>query len=163
MSRINPHIIAALLCGLMTVFASDRVATADSKTSDGWEAGSEYNKLYDPKERDQIKGDIVKLTTVTPLPGMAPGTALILDEGGGDKVVVHICPESFASGREIGLKRGEWVKIKGAWAEIGDETVFIAAKIKKDGGFSYKVRLTSDGTPFWTMSAELLAKERASD
>lgn len=163
MSRINPHIIAALLCGLMTVFASDRVATADNKTSDGWEAGSEYNQLYDPKERDQIKGDIVKLITVTPLPGMAPGTALILDEGGGDKVVVHICPESFASGREIGLKRGEWVKIKGAWAEIGDETVFIAAKIKKDGGFSYKVRLTSDGTPFWTMSAELLAKERASD
>ena len=37
-------------------------------------------------------------------------------------------------------------------ADIGDETVFIAAKIKKDNGYSYKVRLTSDGKPFWTMS-----------
>lgn len=163
MSRFNLHIIVTILFGMITAFASAKVALADNKNMDGWERGSEYDQLYDPKERDQIKGDIVKFVTVTPLPGMAPGTALILDEGGGDKVVVHICPESFASGREIGLKRGEWVKIKGAWAEIGDETVFIAAKIKKDGGYSYKVRLTSDGTPFWTMSAELLAKERASD
>ncbi|MBT8362577.1 MAG: hypothetical protein HKP41_02235 [Desulfobacterales bacterium] len=163
MSRFNLHIIVIIMFGMITAFAAATVAFADNKNMVGWERGSEYDQLYDPKERDQIKGDIVKFVKVTPLPGMAPGTALILDEGGGDKVVVHICPESFASGREIGLKRGEWVKIKGAWAEIGDETVFIAAKIKKDGGHSYKVRLTSDGTPFWTMSAELLAKERASD
>lgn len=126
----------------------------------GWEADSEYNKLYDLKERDNIKGDIVKFIDIRPLPGMASGTALILDEGGGDKVVVHICPESFASGREIGLRKGDWVKIKGAWADIGDETVFMAAKIKKDGGYEYKVRLTSDGTPFWTMSEEQLGRER---
>lgn len=130
---------------------------------EGWENDSEYNKLYNPKEKDQIKGDIVKFVEVTPLPGMATGTALILDEGDGEEVTVHICPKSFASGRETGLKRGDWVKIRGAWADVGDETVFIAAKIKKDSGFSFKVRLTSDGAPFWTMSPEQLAKEQASD
>ena len=129
----------------------------------GWEVDSEYNEIYNPKERDTIKGDIIKFVTVKPMKGMVPGTALILDEGGGDTVLVHICPESFASARETGLKKGEWVKIKGAWADIGDETVFIAAKIKKDGGYSFKVRLTSDGTPFWTMPPDQLAKERASD
>jgi len=129
----------------------------------GWEAGSEYDKLYNPKEQDQIKGDIVKFVTVTPLKGMAPGTALILDEGGGDEVIVHLCPESFASGRETGLRRGDWVKIRGAWADVGDETVFIASKVKKDSGFGFKVRLTSDGTPFWTMPEEQLAKERATE
>mgnify|MGYP001823504772 CR=1 FL=1 len=129
---------------------------------EGWEVGSEYNDLYNPKERDSIKGTIVKLVKITPLPGMAKGTGLILDEGGGDTVLIHICPQSFATARETGLKRGEWVKIKGAWADIGDDTVFIAAKIKKDGGYSFKIRLTSDGTPFWTMSAEQLAKERSS-
>jgi hypothetical protein len=129
----------------------------------GWEVGSKYDKLYNPKEQDQIKGDIVKIVTITPLKGMAPGTALILDEGGGDEVTVHLCPESFASGRETGLRRGDWVKIRGAWADVGDETVFIASKVKKDSGFSFKVRLTSDGTPFWTLPEEQLAKERASE
>lgn len=129
----------------------------------GWEVGSEYNELYNPKEQDQIKGDIVKFVTVTPLKGMASGTALILDEGGGDKVVVHLCPESFASGRETGLRRGDWVKIRGVWADVGDETVFIAAKVKKDSGFSFKVRLSSDGTPFWTLPEDQLAKERATE
>jgi hypothetical protein len=39
----------------------------------------------------------------------------------------------------------------------------MASKIKMGDYFSLKVRLTKDGTPFWTMSPEQLAKERASD
>lgn len=128
---------------------------------DGWEAGSEYNSLYDPKELDSIKGDIVKFITVTPLKGMAPGTAFVLDEGDGEKVVVHVCPEAYATGRETGLRRGDWVKIRGVWADVGDESVFLASKIRKDNEYAFKTRLTSDGTPFWTMSPEQLAKEKA--
>ena len=152
----------ALLLFLFGLFGGSAALLAGEKDIAGWEVGSEYDSLYNPKERDSIKGTIVKFVTVEPMPGMAEGTAFILDEGGGDTVLVHVCPRSFASARETGFKRGEWVKLKGAWADIGDETVFIAAKIKKDGGYSFKVRLTSDGTPFWTMSAEQLAKERAS-
>ncbi len=128
---------------------------------DGWELDSEYNNLYNPKERDSIKGDIAKFISVTPLEGMAPGTAFLLDEGGGDKVVVHVCPEAYATSRETGLRRGDWVKVKGVWADVGDESVFLAAKIRKDNEYAFKVRLTSDGTPFWTMSPEQLAKEKA--
>lgn len=128
----------------------------------GWEIDSDYNKLYNPKERDSIKGDIIKFITVKPMEGMVPGTAFILDEGGGDEVVVHVCPESYASSRETGLRRGDWVKVKGVWADIGDESVFIAAKIRKDNNYAFKVRLTSDGQPFWTMSADKLAMEKAS-
>ena len=50
----------------------------------------------------------------------------------------------------------------GVWADIGDESVFIAAKIRKDNNYAFKVRLTSDGQPFWTMSADKLAMEKAS-
>ena len=148
-----------LLFAIATVFQLS-LASAKNGDLDGWEIDSEYNQLYNPKERDQIKGDIVKFIIVIPLPGMAPGTALIVDEGDGNKVVVHIGPESFSPKRTLGFKRGDWVKIKGVWTDIGDDTVFVAAKIKKDNGYSYKVRLTSDGTPFWTMSAEQLAYER---
>ena len=127
----------------------------------GWELGSDYNKLYDPKERDSIKGDIAKFITVTPMKGMAPGIAFILDEGGGDQVVVHVCPEAFATARETGLRRGDWVKVKGVWADVDGEAIFMAAKIRKDNEYAFKVRLTSDGTPFWTLSPERLAEEKA--
>ena len=150
--------VLLILCSLALAIPGLAIA-ADDIT--GWEVDSEYNELYDPKERDSIKGDIVKFITVTPMKGMAPGTAFILDEGGGDQVVVHVCPESYASGRETGLRRGDWVKVKGVWADIGDESVFMAAKIRKDNDYAFKVRLTSDGTPFWTMSPEMLAMEKA--
>lgn len=149
------HVLIVMICLLLPVgsFAAGDIT--------GWELDSEYNKLYDQKERDNIKGDIVKFITVVPMKGMAPGTAFILDEGGGDKVVVHVCPESYATGRETGLRRGDWVKVKGVWADVGDETIFMASKIRKDNDYAFKVRLTSDGKPFWTMTAEELAKEKA--
>ena len=150
---------ALIVLGGFLLLVPALVKAADDIT--GWEADSEYNELYDPKERDSIKGDILKFITVTPMKGMAPGTAFILDEGGGDQVVVHVCPESYASSRETGLRRGDWVKVKGVWADVGDESVFLAAKIRKDNEYAFKVRLTSDGTPFWTMTPELLAQEKA--
>ena len=151
--------ISMLTLAIICVSSSVLLSAGEDYT--GWEIDSEYNELYNPKERDSIKGDIVKFITVTPMKGMVPGTAFILDEGGGDQVVVHLCPEAYASGRETGLRRGDWVKVKGVWADVGDETVFIAAKVRKDNEYAFKVRLTSDGTPFWSMSPEQLAKEKA--
>lgn len=126
----------------------------------GWEIGSEYNDMYDPKERDSMKGRVVKFVEIEPLPGMAPGTGFIFEESKDEKILVHVCPKSYATAKDIGIRKGEKVKIKGSWVEIDGEDVFVAAKIKKGEHFEFKVRLTSDGTPFWTMSAEQLKKER---
>ncbi len=51
-------------------------------------------------------------------------------------------------------------KIKGVWAVIDDKDVFMAAKAKQGDDFEFKVRLTKDGTPFWTMSAEEITREK---
>ncbi len=126
----------------------------------GWEAGSAYNKLYNPREMDSLKGRVAQFKTVTPMKGMAPGTAFLLDEGEDEKTLVHLCPEAYARSDEVGFKRGDKVKVKGSWVEIDGEFVFVASKVKKGDNFEFKVRLTSDGTPFWTMSAGQLAKER---
>ena len=58
------------------------------------------------------------------------------------------------------LKRGDRIKIRGVWAEINGKDVFLAAEIKKGNFFVLKVRLTKDGTPFWSMSKEELALEK---
>ena len=64
--------------------------------------------------------------------------------------------------KDIGIKKGDKVKVRGVWVEIDGEDVVIASKIKKGDYFELKVRLTNSGKPFWTMSPEELNKEKAS-
>jgi hypothetical protein len=127
----------------------------------GWEKGSPYNKLYSADEMDSFKGFVVGCKEVIPLPGMSPGIALLVRERGGkDVITVHLGPKWFV--KQVGVKKGEKVKVKGVWAEVQGKDVFMASKVKKGDYFELKVRLTKDGTPFWTMSPEELARERPS-
>jgi hypothetical protein len=126
----------------------------------GWEKGGTYDRLYQSTELDRLKGEIEKVIEVVPLTGMAPGFAFILEDGDGEDIEVHVGPIWFL-GEALGLSRGDKVKVRGSWAEIEGREVFLAAKIKKGDFFELKVRLTKDGTPFWTLSEEELAKEQA--
>jgi hypothetical protein len=93
------------------------------------------------------------------MPGMSPGTALVVREGD-DEFDVHLCPTWYRKPSEIPLTKNERIKLRGVWAEINGKFVFIASKIKKDPDIEViKVRLTKDGTPFWTMTPEQLAAE----
>jgi hypothetical protein len=97
------------------------------------------------------------------MPGMSPATALDVREGS-DVFEVHLCPTWYRKPSEIRVKKNERIKLKGAWAEINGRDVFMASKIKKDPDFEIiKVRLTKDGTPFWTMTPERLAMETKKD
>ena len=126
---------------------------------EGWGNDDEYNKLYNPKEIDKLRGTVLTFKEVTPLPGMSKAIVLVLDDDG-DKIYVHLCPVWFATAKDTGIKRGDRVKIKGSWAAIDGEDIFLAAKVKKGEYYEFKVRLTKDGTPFWNMSPEQLAYER---
>jgi hypothetical protein len=129
----------------------------------GWEINGTYNQHYNAAELDKIKATIVKVTEITPMPGMAPGVGLVVRERDSDEdIEVHVCPTWFMKPGETGLQRGNVVKIRGCWAEIDGRDVYMASKIKMGDYFSLKVRLTKDGTPFWSMSPEQLAYERAS-
>jgi hypothetical protein len=128
----------------------------------GWELDSPYNKLYDLNEWDKWKGYMVKVKEVTPLPGMSPGIALIVKSRDDDEMVtVHLGPKSFIDSNSLGFRKGEKLTLKGAWAEIGDNEVFIASKVRKGDYYELKVRRTKDGTPYWTMTPEQLKNEEA--
>ncbi len=142
--------------------ASFSAVAGEKRDMGGWGLDSPYNKLYDASEMDSFKGTIVKIIEVVPMKGMSPGVGLVVRERGGDDILVHLCPSWFIDRKSTGLKRGDRVKVKGVWAVIDDKDVFMASKVKKGDYFQLKVRLTKDGTPFWTMSPEQLAKERAS-
>ena len=153
--------IVLLIAALLANAALTRAA--EPKTYPGWEAGSAYNALYNPKEVDKISGEIKGFQEVVPMPGMGPGTALLLDEGQGESILVHLCPAAFADSAETGLKKGVKTKIRGSWAVIDGKDIFLAAKVKQGEHFEFKVRLSKDGTPFWTLSPEQLAQEQEKD
>jgi hypothetical protein len=152
----------------MVIFAAGLIANSaaavDDKLMKGWEEGSPYNQLYNVKEFEYFRAWVVGFKEEPPMPGMSPATIMIVKDGD-DLIDVHICPTWFAKPEEIGVKKGDRVKIKGAWAEIDNKDVFMASKIKKSDSdvFEFKVRLTKNGKPFWTMTKEELARERASN
>ncbi len=150
------------VASFLLFFAFSPLYAGSEKEMQGWGIDDEYNQFYNPKELDKLKGTVIKFKKIEPLPGMSKATALILDEGG-DKIVVHLCPVWFATSKETGIRRGDKVKIKGSWAEIDGEDVFLASKVKKGENYQFKVRLTKDGTPFWTMTPEELAYERSQE
>jgi len=138
--------------------ASGAAMAEEPQDMGGWGKDSPYNKLYDPREVDSFKGYVQKIFTVVPMRGMSPATAILVEEGEDSVNLVQVCPEWFAGPQDIGVRRGDRVKVKGVWAEIDGEFVFMASKIKKGDFFEFKVRVTRDGTPFWTMSKEEQAK-----
>ena len=161
-SRIGIVIIVGLAIFAGCLFQATAARADNPKDMGGWEKGGAYDQHYDATELDKIKVTIIKIMEVVPMEGMAPGVGMIVRERDSDEdIMVHICPTWFIKPGETGLKKGNVVKIRGSWAEIEGEDVYMASKIKMEDYFSLKVRLTKDGTPFWTMSPEQLAYERS--
>ena len=145
------------------IFGFSYTQAEEKQDMQGWEIDSPYNQLYDVREFEKIRAWVIRVKEVVPMPGMSPATALDVREGS-DVFEVHLCPTWYRKPSEIRLKKNARIKLKGVWAEINGKDVFMASKVKKDPDIEIiKVRLTKDGTPFWTMTSEQLAMEMKKD
>ena len=152
-----------LLVTVSLVGGINRVQAEEQRDMQGWGIDDPYNQLYDVREFEKIRAWVLRVKEVVPMPGMSPATALDVREGA-YVYEIHLCPTWYRKPSEIRLKKNERIKIKGAWAEINGKDIFMASKIKKDPDIEIiKVRLTKDGTPFWTMNSEQLAAEMKKD
>ena len=147
--------------GLMVAFllAGSGMA-AEKKDMGGWEKNSKYDKLYVPSDRDSFKGIVTGFKEITPFPGMSPGVAILVKDPDGDVVTVHLGPRWFVDPAATGIRKDDKIKVKGVWVELNNEDIVMASKISKGDFFEYKVRLTKDGTPFWTLSKDDLEREK---
>ena len=150
------------LTALVLIFATFGLSSLqadDQPDMKGWEIDSPYNQLYDIREYEKIRAWVVRVKEVVPMPGMSPATALDVREG--DEVFeIQLCPTWYRKPGEIRLKKGDRIKVRGAWAEVNGKEVFMASKVKQDPDTTIiKVRLSKDGTPFWTMPPDQLAAE----
>jgi hypothetical protein len=125
----------------------------------GWGVEDPYHKHYDINKFESFKARVVKIKKVVPIPSMSPAVALDVKDG--SKIIeVQICPTWFIRPDEIGIKKGDRIKIRGVRANINGKEVFMASKIKKGDYFQLKVRLTKDGRPFWTVILQEITRER---
>jgi hypothetical protein len=149
---------------LSLIFASatipGTIGTAADFDMQGWGLEDPYNRHYDVGKFEKFRAWVVGFKIEPPMPGMTPGTMLVVREAG-RSMDVHICPTWFANPEEIGIKKGDRVKIKGCRARVSGKDVFMASKIEKANFFEFKVRLTKNGKPFWTMTPEELISEIA--
>ena len=162
MNKQKIRLVGLMLSFTAAVVLGTSLAQAEEKKDmQGWGIDDPYNQHYNVKEYEKLRAWVVRVKEIIPMPGMSPATAMEVREG--DEIIeVHICPTWYKEPKDIRVKKGERIKIKGVWAYIDGKDVFMASKIKKDPDFEIvKVRLTSDGTPFWTMTPEQLAKELA--
>lgn len=150
--------IIVLVC-LFIILGGYSTHAGDRKDMGGWGLNDPYNKLYNAADVERIKVVVTEVKEVTPIPGMSPGAALVVKEvGEGEEILVHLCPVWYKKASQIGIRKGEKINLRGYFAEINGEEVIMAAKIKWKGK-SFKTRLSSDGTPFWTLSPAALQKE----
>jgi len=153
----------AILVLISGIFGFSYTQAEEKQDMQGWEIDSPYNMLYDVREYEKIRAWVIRVKEVVPMPGMSPATALDVREGS-DVFEVHLCPTWYRKPSEIRLKKNARIKLKGVWAEVDGKDIFMASKIKKDPDIEIiKVRLTKDGTPFWTMTSEQLAMEMKKD
>lgn len=164
MTNRGKRMIAPLMSalGLFVLLAASGYAQGTAGIA-GWEKDSPYNAHYAVSEFDSFKGVVEEVVDVTPMPGMAPGVAVVVRDQDGDKVNVQLGPKSFVNPDSIGMKKGDKVKVKGVWADIDGKEVFMASKMKRGESVELKVRRTKDGVPFWTLTPEELAKEKAEE
>ncbi len=158
-NRFHRIVYSVVLILLSVAVGVCYVQAGEKRDMQGWGIDDPYNKLYDVREFEKIRVWVIRVKEVIPMPGMSPGTALDVREGS-NEFEVQLCPTWYRKPSEIMVKKNDRVKLKGVWAEINGKDIFMASKIKKDPDFEIiKVRLTKDGTPFWTMTPEQLAIE----
>jgi hypothetical protein len=126
----------------------------------GWERGGEYDRLYKPEAVTTVVGTLVHLKELAPMPGMTPGPVLTIRTKGGKLVAVQSGPSAFAKLLVHTLRVGDRVKIRGAYAELGGEKIFMAAKIRVNEVYEFKCRRSRDGVPYWSLSKEALIREK---
>jgi hypothetical protein len=158
MPKYSHHLLVVLSFLIALGMISGTIGATEEFDMQGWGLNDPCNQHYDVRKFEKLRAWVIGFKEEPPMPGMSPGTIMIVRDGG-PPIDVHICPTWFAKPEEVGVKKGDRVKIKGCPAKVAGKNVFMASKIEKPNYFEFKVRLTKNGKPFWTMTPEELVSE----
>lgn len=146
---MNKILLGLAIAGFLS---SSLPACADNG---GWQQGSTYNQLFNPKTIVTVKGKVILIDRANhPLKGMEPGFAATLKTEKGDDVSIQVGPLWFTSyfKRKWDIKPGDLVEVTGSKVEVNGKSVIMAMQGKK-GELTMTCR-SKTGKPLWDLNVE---------
>ncbi|EGJ50924.1 hypothetical protein [Desulfocurvibacter africanus] len=159
-SRFSVSLVSALL---LVLAASASAPALEFAPAPGWEKDGVYDRHYNPAKHETLKGELLGYEKIRPLPGMSPGLAAKLRTRDGKTVTAHLGPETYVGFLPEVIHPGANLKLKGAFATIADQSVFMASKVRNAEIFELKLRSTSHGAPYWDLDRAEMIEETLED
>jgi hypothetical protein len=113
----------------------------------GWEPGSGYDRMYDPKTVETVRGEVISVDKIVPRKGMSYGLHAVLKTDK-EEISVHIGPGWYLEKQAFKLAKGDTIEVKGSRITYEEKPAIIAAKVRK-GDTRIKLR-DENGVPAWS-------------
>jgi hypothetical protein len=117
------------------------------KGNNRWGQKSAFNKMYNPKTVETIKGEVVSIDTVTPMKGKSYGIHLMVKTGKGT-ISIHVGPAWYFDKQNFVIRAKDKIKVRGSRITFDGKPAIIAAELKK-GNEVIKLR-DENGYPVWS-------------
>lgn len=117
------------------------------KGSGGWGPASAYNRLYDSKTVESIRGEVLSVDTMTYRGGMSYGIRLMVKTDK-ETLPVHLGPGWYIQKQDVQIEVKDVIQVKGSRISFEGAPALIAAEVQK-GDEILKLR-DNHGYPAWS-------------
>lgn len=140
------------MLGIMTfsLFLSSAVFAQEGiqwRGGGGWEVGTSYDRMYDPKTVETVTGEVVNIDKITPMKGMSYGVHLMIKTDK-ETISAHLGPGWYIENQDAEIKTKDRIEITGSRITFEGKPAIIAAEVKKDNKV-LKLR-NEKGIPYWS-------------
>jgi hypothetical protein len=112
----------------------------------GWGDKNAYCALFDTKTIQTVKGTVVSVDSIVPMPGMREGIQLQLKTDH-TQIPVHLGPLWFLENQDIDIQPKDTVEVKGSKVFCVNQDVIMAMEVRH-GNKVFKLR-DARGRPLW--------------
>lgn len=152
MKRLSALFVVVVIMGLTTVTFAQRNRDMRFRGSDGWGAGTHYERLFDNANVLSYVGSVVRVDTLSPGGRewkMGPAMRLLATLDGVGEIPIHLGPMWFAINQDISFPAGERIEVRGFRANISGDEFIMAVEIRSRNRVM-RFR-DDDGFPFWAV------------
>jgi hypothetical protein len=118
-------------------------------SSGGWGPDTPYGRLYNPAAEQTMSGEVVRIDTGPPMPGMVVSGIQLIVKTAADKTMrVQVGPAWYLEHQDVGIAEHTIIQVTGAMTEIDGQAVLLAREVQFDG-HTLTLR-DAQGMPRWS-------------